>query len=336
MSNMVFGWDKIKQEDLIVLIRNTANKMKIQETVVEKDYWVCFILDYLFHQSEWNKSFTFKGGTSLSKCFSLIDRFSEDIDLILDWRLLGYEKDEPWQTRSNTKQDLFNKEANKKAELFLSEVFIVQMKRDLEDILTEPFQLAIDDKNPQTILFYYPKVFSSNYLTEAIRLEIGSLAAWTPSETVCIEPYIAAEYPQIFEGKKISLKAVSVERTFWEKATILHHEAKRPKDLKMPARYARHYYDLYCIANSVYKEKAFEQLELLEKVAKFKAKFYPRKWAKYEEATKNHIKLVPEDYRIEELRKDYEQMREMFMGERPKFEDIMETIRTLESEIHKI
>lgn len=151
MSKMMFDRDKIKQEDLIVLIRNTASKMKIQETVVEKDYWACFILDYLFHQSEWNKSFTFKGGTSLSKCFSLIDRFSEDIDLILDWRLLGYERDEPWRTRSNTKQDLFNKEANKKTELFLSEVFIVQMKRDLEDILTEPFQLAIDEKNPQTI-----------------------------------------------------------------------------------------------------------------------------------------------------------------------------------------
>jgi len=73
-----------------------------------------------------------------------------------------------------------------------------------------------------------------------------------------------------------------------------------------------------------------------EKVAKFKAKFYPRKWAKYEEATKTHIKLVPENYRIEELRKDYDQMREMFMGERPKFEDIIGTIRSLESEIHKI
>ena len=177
---------------------------------------------------------------------------------------------------------------------------------------------------------------SSIYLTEAIRLKIGSLAAWTPSETAWIESYIAVEYPQIFEGGKISLKVVSTERTFWEKATILHHEANRPKDLKMPARYARHYYDLYCIANSAYKEKAFEQLELLEKVSKFNAKFYPRKWAKYEEATKTHIKLVPENYRIEELRKDYEQMREMFMGERPKFEDIMETIRTLESEIHKI
>ena len=210
------------------------------------------------------------------------------------------------------------------------------MEKDLEDMLTEPFQLTIYEKDPQTLLFYYPKVFSSSYLTEAIRIEIGPLSAWTPSEPAWIEPYIAIEYPQIAGGKKISLKAVSVERTFWKKATILHHEAHRPQELKMPARYARHYYDLYCIANSAYKDRAFAQLELLEKVAIFKSKSYPRKWAKYEEATKTHIKLVPENYRLEELRKDYEQMKEMFIRESPKFEDIMETIRSLESEIHRI
>ncbi len=138
------------------------------------------------------------------------------------------------------------------------------------------------------------------------------------------------------KGKKISVNVVSVERTFWEKATILHHEAHRPQNLKMPVRYARHYYDLYCIANSAYKERVFASIELLEKVAKFKSKFYPRKWAKYEEATKTHIKLVPDKYRLEELKKDYNQMREMLMGEKPKFEDIIETIQSLESEIHKI
>lgn len=114
----------------------------------------------------------------------------------------------------------------------------------------------------------------------------GSLAAWTPSETAWVEPYIAAEYPHIAGGKKISVKVASVERTFWEKATILHHEAHRPQDSKIPARYARHYYDIYRIANSPYKNTALAQLELLEKVATFKAKFYPGKWAKYEEATK--------------------------------------------------
>ena len=154
--------------------------------------------------------------------------------------------------------------------MFLAEVFVVHMKKDLEDMLREPFQLLIDEENPQTLLFYYPKIFPSRYLTEAIRIEIGSLAAWTPSETAWVEPYIAAEYPHIAGGKMISVKVASVEDILGE-SSILHHETIILR-LKIPARYARHYYDIYRIANSP-KNTALAQLELLEKVANFKAKF---------------------------------------------------------------
>ena len=78
------------------LFLNTANQKGIHEAIVEKDFWVCYILDFLFHRSEWKDHLAFKGGTSLSKAYGLIERFSEDIDVILDWRLLGYGKDEPW------------------------------------------------------------------------------------------------------------------------------------------------------------------------------------------------------------------------------------------------
>lgn len=105
------------------LFRNTADKMGLHDAIVEKDFWVCFMLDYLFHRSYWKNSITFKGGTSLSKAFNLISRFSEDIDLILDWRVLGYGRDEPWEKRSSTKQDAFNKGANERAEVFLPETF---------------------------------------------------------------------------------------------------------------------------------------------------------------------------------------------------------------------
>lgn len=94
-----------------VVFRNTAQKTGLHEAIIEKDFWVCLTLDYLFHKCPWAKAFTFKGGTSLSKCYGLIQRFSEDIDLILDWRVLGYGLNEPWAERSNTKQDAFNKEA---------------------------------------------------------------------------------------------------------------------------------------------------------------------------------------------------------------------------------
>ena len=110
---------KVSNEERQILFRNTSQKIGIHEAIVEKDFWVCFMLDYLFHRCKWKEAFTFKGGTSLSKCYFLINRFSEDIDLILDWRVLGYTLNEPWETRSNTQQDRFNKEANEKAEVFL-------------------------------------------------------------------------------------------------------------------------------------------------------------------------------------------------------------------------
>lgn len=92
MKNVARFLDNDRRE----LFRNTADKMKLTDAIIEKDFWVCFTLDYLFHRSPLKDKITFKGGTSLSKSFHLISRFSEDIDLILDWRVLGYSANEPW------------------------------------------------------------------------------------------------------------------------------------------------------------------------------------------------------------------------------------------------
>ncbi len=100
---------RLSEKDKKALFHNTAAKMGMTDAIIEKDFWVCYMLDYLFHRCQWKNNIAFKGGTSLSKSYGLIERFSEDIDLILDWRVLGYEKDEPWADRSNTKQDAFNK-----------------------------------------------------------------------------------------------------------------------------------------------------------------------------------------------------------------------------------
>ena len=96
---------KIKENDRKALFHNTAAKMGMTDAIIEKDFWVCYMLDYLFHRCAWKDNIAFKGGTSLSKAYGLIERFSEDIDLILDWRVLGYGINEPWEKRSNTKQD---------------------------------------------------------------------------------------------------------------------------------------------------------------------------------------------------------------------------------------
>ena len=104
----------------------------------------------------------------------------------------------------------------------------------------------------------------------------------------------------------------------------------------MPKRYARHYYDLVCIANSPYKDRTFKSFKLLEKVVQFKQKFYPRKWAKYEDATTETIRLMPDEHRLKEIKEDYKNMAEMFIGEYPNFEELMNIVLELEKEIHKI
>ena len=141
--------------------------------------------------------------------------------------------------------------------------------------------------------------------------------------------------PEIFESPATNIRTVLPERTFWEKITILHHEANRPETSIMPARYARHYYDVYCIGHSEYKEKAFEQPELLERVVRFKMKFYPRGWAHYENAKPGSLKLVPPAYRIDALRKDYSSMRQMFFGKAPEFDELIKYIESLEAEINE-
>lgn len=168
---------KLPAQEREILFRNSAAKCGMSEGIVEKDFWVCWTLDYLFHHSPWSKHLAFKGGTSLSKCFGLIHRFSEDIDLILDWRLLDTAGKDPWADRSKNQQDKFNKALNAETEVFLREQFIPKMAEDLGGCLTEAFRLEIDPHEPQTVNFTYPKLFSETSILPIVRLEIGALAA---------------------------------------------------------------------------------------------------------------------------------------------------------------
>lgn len=149
-------------------------------------------------------------------------------------------------------------------------------------------------------------------------------------------PYVANYYPQVFEKKTIDILTTTAERTFWEKATILHQEALRPDYSLIPVRYSRHYYDMYCMAKSYVKKSALSQPELLIKVATFKKKFYPRGWAKYELARVGTLKLYPAEHSIPEIRKDYAKMRNMIYGYYPSFDEILDTIKELENEINSL
>lgn len=117
-------------KDREAIFQNTAKKTGMNAAIIEKDFWVCWTMNYLFQRSKWRNYLAFKGGTSLSKSYGLIERFSEDIDLILDWRLLGYTLNEPWNERSKTKQHQFNKDANYKTIDFLKNEFVPNLNAE--------------------------------------------------------------------------------------------------------------------------------------------------------------------------------------------------------------
>lgn len=326
----------VNENDREALFQNTAAKMGLTNAIIEKDFWVCFMLDYLFHRCKWKENIAFKGGTSLSKAYGLIERFSEDIDLILDWRVIGFEKNEPWERRSISKQNLFNEDANERTAVFLKDTFMPSVMADLQNELGFSINCYIEETDPQTVVFAYNRSFEDSSILPIIRLEIGALAAWTPAEEKTITPYAAIKYPKVFEEPTTNILTVLPKRTFWEKVTILHREAYRPENKTFPSRYSRHYYDLYCMVNSPVKESAFADIELLEKVVNFKDKFYHCGWARYDIAKVGTMKLMPPEYNLKALKDDYNHMQNMIFGNKPDFDVILNEIEQLEKEINAI
>ena len=327
---------KIKENDRKALFHNTAAKMGMTDAIIEKDFWVCYMLDYLFHRCAWKDNIAFKGGTSLSKAYGLIERFSEDIDLILDWRVLGYEINEPWEERTVSKQDSFNKEANKRAEIFLCDTFLPSISADLATDIGDSVKCFIDPEDAQTVKIAYPNSFADMSILQEIRLEIGALAAWTPVKVADITPYAAQEYGRLFKQPSTDILTVLPERTFWEKVTILHREAFREADRPFPSRYSRHYYDLYRMMQTEVKDNALADNDLLTRVVEFKDKFYRCPWARYDLAKRGSMRLMPPDYNLNKLRDDYEHMQNMLFGNKPSFEEIMDGIAKLEADINMI
>ena len=268
----------------------------------------------------------------------MIERFSEDIDLIMDWRLLGYGIHEPWEERSKTKQDKLNKKAVADASEFLTSSFAPRLESDMRELIGQNITVSMDpdDKEQCTVNFFYPHVFNTNYIRQEIRLEIGPLAEWVPSHPVSIASTAAEQFPSAFQQADTVVPTVDVERTFWEKVTILHKTAASYEQKGIPARYARHYYDLYQMSRTDVKNSAFNRKELLEQDIRFKMKFYYTKNASYETSHIGTIRLVPDADAIKDLSVDFDHMKDMIYGEKPSFEEIIDSIAKLEDEINAL
>ena len=315
-------------DDRRALFSETANRRAMTEAVVEKDFWVCYVLQKLIESSTLDTELWFKGGTSLSKVFGLIDRFSEDIDLVLAWESLTDE--DPFAERSNRKQERFLKTVRERARTHISEVILPELQNRISGSCTA----EVDQDDSQAIIVTYPRTFESDYLRNEIKLEIGPVALSEPSSRYTIRPYAAEEFPDRFDSPECTPNVVCAERTFWEKAVILHQEAHRSPDNPQPPRYSRHFYDMMRLAQSDIKGKALSKRRLLDTIVDFNTKFYSRAWARYDLAASPTFCLVPPEHVERSLRRDYDAMREMIYGERPTFDEILEHLNSLETEIN--
>lgn len=311
------------------IFQETSERLQITPEAVEKDFWVVWVLGRLFASEFLGPKILFKGGTSLSKVFGLIDRFSEDIDLILDWTALEIEN--PLMDRSRTRQDRFNKAVPITAQSYLEDTFLPEVNWQLEGLCEAGMEVGA----PDVIAIRYPSTFRNAYLRPEIRLEIDPLAQWIPNTRYAVRSYVAEVFPDLFEIPDQEVQVIRPERTFWEKATILHHEAHRPEHSAVPVRYSRHYYDLYLMSqDAVVKAAALGDLDLLASVVAFKQKFYPRGWARYDMAKPGTLRLVPPERVLESMRRDYSAMGEMIFGRHPSWEEIVQGLASLEAEIN--
>lgn len=312
---------------------------------IEKDFWVCWTLWKLFNLPEWGKQLVFKGGTSLSKGWGLIERFSEDIDMVINRDFLGYGGDKSPEKASSNKQRKNRLENLKQtcrsrihSELkpALEQCFMVVLPSGIKWSL----EIASPEEDPdgQTLLFQYPGILtgSSTYLQPQVKIELGARSDTWPTELPIIKPYLAEAFPTIFAIDKFTVQAVAPERTFWEKAMLLHEETFRSVDKPRKARLARHYYDLWCLIKKGVAERAVQNPDLFAGVAEHRAIFFKQNWMDYDTLRPGSLCLLPRNDQIAAWRQDYNAMRgEMFFGVVPDFDEILKVVANFERKFNE-
>jgi hypothetical protein len=205
----------------------------------------------LFRLPEWGRNLTFKGGTSLSKEWGLIERLSEDIDIVIDRDFLGFAGEMDPEKAPSKKQRRKRLDAMKaECQRRIHDDLCPALERHFAGLLpsSEEWKIAAaspsDDPDNQTLLFLFPETLMSTapYLRADVKIEMGARSDNEPAEEVRIRPDLAEAFPDVLGPSDFSTRVLSPERTFWEKAMLLHEETYRPPDKKKrKARMARHY-----------------------------------------------------------------------------------------------
>jgi len=322
------------------LFAETAERKGLPEAIIEKDFWVCWVLKQLFSAEELSGRVLFKGGTSLSKIFHAINRFSEDIDLAVDYAALGFigEMDPRREEISKTKRAGILAEMMTACRQYIAGEFLQALNMRFEKVLgaSGPWSVGVSEQDPNVVRFRYPTATAKGlaYVVPQVVLELGTHAEFVPRDRFTIRSFAAEEFPALIADGQVAVVALLAKRTFWEKATILHAEYHRPPEKPLPERYSRHYYDVALLAEGPIRAEALSDLPLLAQVVRHKEMFYPSAWARYDVARPGNLRLVPSEARLAALERDYRNMGVMIFGEPPKFDNLMETLAGLEREIN--
>lgn len=319
-------------------IEQAAVRRNISPVVLEKDFWVCWLLGVLF-ESEFAGSLVFKGGTSLSKVFGVIERFSEDIDLSLSPAFLklpevGTSRNQAnkWMAKAEATCGVAVQNQIGPAMEAAVEGVLGKSERTWFEFLTEP------NTNSPVLLFHYPSSQPAGfeYLRRSVKLEFGSLTDQQPVGRHPIHPWVAEVLPEAFSDWRCEVVALEVERSFWEKATILHTEYHRPTDKPTPDRFSRHYADTAALAKHPAAKIALDRHDIRNRVVEWKSQFFGSSWANYENAKPGTFRLIPPTERLPALRRDYQAMRDMYLSEPASFDDILSTLADLEARINGV
>jgi hypothetical protein len=307
---------------------------------VEKDFWVCWTLRELFGLPEWGAHLTFKGGTSLSKAWNLIDRFSEDIDIVIDRDFLGFGGEmspeaAPSRKQRRTRLEALKAECQKRIHADLLPALGARFQKALPVGLVWSLTPATADEDPdqQTLLFQYPSVLAtvSGYVRPVVKIEMGARSDTEPAESPAIRPYLADAFPALLGPSDVQVRALAPERTFWEKAMLLHEETHRPAGKARKARLARHYHDLWCLITKGVAARAVAMPGLFERVAAHREVFFNWSWMDYSTLRPGKLRLLPLEAQLSEWRHDYDSMgREMFVGDVPAFDEILRVVGEFE------
>lgn len=321
------------------LFLTTANRLGAPIGNVEKDFWVCWTLNALYHERPaGGPRLLFKGGTSLSKAYGLIERFSEDIDVTV----FRDDLDEPasieeLETLSNKKRRARLDAIRDACRSYISGPLRAFLTEHLAEATGGRGRVEIDESDPdgQTLLVWYPEVEPRDeaYVRPAVRIESGGKSALDPNHPTDILPYVADDVAGL-ELTVPNVTTIDAERTFWDKIVIAHGLRRwfeRRGELRQEGqRVSRHFYDLYCLFGSEVGRSAVEDAALGADCVRHAIMFFNRPDYDLASAVTGSFALKPTAAMVDALGRDYANMTPMVFGEAPPFEHILASMEEIE------